>query len=165
MDIYKNFSKKEHTQKELVRIGRIASFTAMLIAVVCAKPLLGSIDEVFQYIQEYTGYFTPGILLIFLIALFWKKATSAAALTAAIGSFVLSLVLSKFYPELPWMDRMGIVFIASAILAFLVVMLQGNADHPKAVKLNTINFKTSTAFNINTLIVILVLIVFYAIWW
>ncbi|MBT8141738.1 MAG: sodium transporter, partial [Gammaproteobacteria bacterium] len=165
MDIYKNFSNKDHSQKELVTVGRIASFTAMLIAVIAAKPLLGSLDEVFQYIQEYTGYFTPGILLIFLMALFWKKATSMAALVAAVGSFALSVCIAKFYPELPWMDRMGIVFIASALMAVVVVMLQGFKDHPKAVDLKAMNFKTSRVFNINTMVICLVLIVFYKTWW
>ncbi len=165
MDIFNNFSSKEHTQKDLVRVGRLASFSAMLIAVIVAKPLLGSVEEVFQAIQKYTGYFTPGILLIFVMALFWKKATSLAALVAAIGSFVLSIGIAQFFPDLPWMDRMSIVFVVSALLAVLVVVMQGFKDHPKAVNLSSINFKTSTAFNINTIIITIILVIFYTLWW
>lgn len=165
MDVYKNFSKKEHSQQELVTIGRIASFVAMLVAVIAAKPLLGSLDEAFQYIQEFTGFFTPGILFIFLSALFWKRATAASALFAAITSLVLSIVFKTLMPEMPFIDRMGLVFVLSGLVAVVEVVISGNKIHPKAVDLQTINFKTSKAFNVNTLVIILILIAFYTIWW
>ena len=165
MDVYKNFSKKEHSQQELVTIGRIASFVAMVVAVIAAKPLLGSLDEAFQYIQEFTGFFTPGILFIFLSALFWKRATAASALFAAITSLVLSIAFKTLMPEVPFIDRMGLVFVLSGLVAVAEVMISGNKIHPKAVDLKTINFKTSKAFNVNTLVIVLILIAFYTIWW
>jgi len=165
MDVYKNFSKKDHTQQDLVRVGRIASLVAMLIAVIVARPLLQSMEGAFQFIQEFTGFFTPGILFIFLSALFWKKATSESALVAAISSLVLSIAFKALIPDVPFIDRMGLVFIISAILAIIVVVMQGNKDHHKAVNLSSINFKTSTAFNVNTLVVGLILAAFYTIWW
>jgi SSS family solute:Na+ symporter len=165
MDVYKNFSKKEHSQQELVTIGRIASFVAMLVAVIAAKPLLGSLDEAFQYIQEFTGFFTPGILFIFLSALFWKRATAASALFAAITSLVLSIAFKTLMPDMPFIDRMGLVFVLSGLVAVAEVLISGNKIHPKAVDLQTINFKTSKAFNVNTLVIVLILIAFYTIWW
>ena len=165
MDVYKNYSKKEHTQQELVTVGRIASFVAMVVAVIAAKPLLGSLDEAFQYIQEFTGFFTPGILFIFLSALFWKRATAASALFAAITSLGLSIAFKTLMPEMPFIDRMGLVFLLSGLVAFIVVMLQGNKVHEKAVDLQAINFKTSKAFNVNTVVIVLILIAIYTIWW
>ena len=165
MDVYKNFSSKEHTQKELVTIGRIASVTAMIIAVIAARPLLSSMEGAFQFIQEFTGFFTPGILFIFLSALFWKKATAASALFAAVTSLILSIAFKALIPEVPFIDRMLMVFLLSALIAVIVVMVQGNQDHPKAVNLQSINFKTSKAFNVNTLVISLILIAFYTIWW
>ena len=72
-------------------VGRIAAVVAILLAIVTARPLLGSFDQAFQYIQEYTGFFTPGIVVIFLLGLFWKRATEAGALAATVGSFALSI--------------------------------------------------------------------------
>ena len=137
----------------------------MLVAVIAAKPLLGSLDEAFQYIQEFTGFFTPGILFIFLSALFWKRATAASALFAAITSLVLSIAFKTLMPEVPFIDRMGLVFVLSGLVAVAEVMISGNKIHPKAVDLQTINFKTSKAFNVNTLVIVLILIAFYTIWW
>jgi len=165
MDVYKNFSKKDHTQQHLVKVGRIASFLAMLIAVIVARPLLQSMEGAFQFIQEFTGFFTPGILFIFLSALFWKKATSASALVAAISSLVLSIGFKALIPDVPFIDRMAMVFIISAVLAVIVVIVQGNKVHEKAVDLGSINFKTSKAFNVNTLVIALILAAFYTIWW
>ncbi len=165
MDVYKNFSSKEHTQKELVTIGRLASVTALVIAVITAKPLLSSMEGAFQFIQEFTGFFTPGILFIFLSALFWKKATAASALFAAVTSLVLSIAFKALIPEVPFIDRMLMVFLLSALVAVIVVMAQGNQDHPKAVNLQSISFKTSKAFNVNTLVISLILVAFYTIWW
>jgi len=165
MDVYKNFSTKEHSQAHLVKVGRSASLIALLIAVFVAKPLLGSMQSAFQFIQEFTGFFTPGILFIFLSALFWKKATAASALWAAVGSLILSVSFKIFFPEVPFIDRMGMVFLLTALIAWTVVKLQGNHDHPKAVNLDSINFKTSKGFNVNTLIVVAILAVFYSLWW
>jgi len=158
MDVYKNFSNKEHSQKHLVKVGRIASIVALIVAVIMAEPLLGSFKSAF-------GHFTPGILFIFLSALFWKKATAESALIAAIGSLVLSFSITIFAPDYPFIHRMGVVFVATAILAFIVVMIQGNKDHPKAVDLGSMNFKTSSIFNLNTIIVLIILTVFYYLWW
>jgi len=165
MDVYKNFSKGEHSQQHLVKVGRTASVVALLIAVLVAKPLLGSMESAFQFIQDFTGHFTPGILFIFLSALFWKKATSLSALVAAIGSLVLSFSIWYFAPDYPFIHRMGIVFVVSGLLALAVVMFQGNKDQPKAVDLGAMSFKTSPVFNFNTIIVLIILVIFYSLWW
>ena len=89
MDVYRTFVH-DASQAKLIMIGRSAVVASLLIAVILAKPLLGSSDEIFQYIQNFTGMFTPGILVIFLVALFWKKATSMSVLIAAILSVLMS---------------------------------------------------------------------------
>ena len=109
MDIYPSFVKEEK-RKNPVLVGRIAAVTAMALAVMTAKPLLGQFDQAFQYIQEFTGFFTPGIVVIFFLGIFWKKATANGALAAAIGSAVLSFLLKQLMPELPFIDRVGVVF-------------------------------------------------------
>ena len=113
MDIFKNFSQEEPSQASLLKVGRFTAVASILIAAIVAKPLLGSFERVFQYIQEFTGLFTPGILVIFLVALFWRKATTLSVLVAAIASVVLSLAIKFVMPELAYIHRMGIVFFIS----------------------------------------------------
>ena len=84
LDFYAPRSKG-HDQEHLVRVGRIAASTAIVLAILAARPLLGSFDQGFQYIQEYTGFFTPGIVVIFVLGLFWKRANEAGAIAAAVG--------------------------------------------------------------------------------
>lgn len=153
------------TERKLVRIGRIAATIAILIAIVAARPLLGGADQAFQFIQEFSGFFTPGITVIFLLGLFWKRATEAGAIGAAIASVVLSWLLRTVAPGIPFMDRMGIVFLLSlglAIVLSLAIKGRGDADR---ITMEGVRFNTSTGFNIAGLGVILILIALYATWW
>ena len=122
LDIYNKIGAPK-SETRLVTVGRIAAVVAILLAILTARPLLGSFDQAFQYIQEYTGFFTPGIVVIFLLGLFWKRATEAGALAATIGSFALSVAIKALWPELPFMDRMGLVFLLALLLAVVCSLL------------------------------------------
>ena len=161
MDIYRYFKANEVTQFNLIKVGRITVVVSLIIAALIAKPLLGSFESIFQYIQNFTGYFSPGIVVIFLVALFWKKATSLSVLIAALISLFGSILISIQFPELPFIHRMSIVFVLSALGCWLTSFLQGYKNQEKAINLNNINFSTSRAFNINTLIVVVVLGIIY----
>ena len=161
MDIYRYFKGNEVTQFNLIKVGRITVVVSLIIAALIAKPLLGSFESIFQYIQNFTGYFSPGIVVIFLVALFWKKATSLSVLIAALISLFGSILISIQFPELPFIHRMSIVFVLSAVGCWLTSFLQGYKNQEKAINLNNINFSTSRAFNINTLIVVVALGIIY----
>ena len=163
MDIFKNFSQQEPSQASLLKVGRFTAVASILIAAIVAKPLLGSFERVFQYIQEFTGLFTPGILVIFLVALFWRKATTLSVLVAAIASVVLSLAIKFVMPELAYIHRMGIVFFISGFSCFITGYLQGYKDQIKAINLSDIDFSTTKAFNINWMIVTSILVTTYVI--
>ena len=166
MDIYKQFVVQDVTDRKLVIVGRSVALISVVVAVLCAQPLLGSLESAFQYIQNFTGFFTPGILVIFLVALFWKKATSLSVLVAAISSLILSLGMFLLAPDdFPFQHRMGIVFFVTGLLCYLTALIQGYEDHEKAIVLSDINFKTSVGFNISTIIVFTVLTIIYSIWW
>lgn len=166
MDIYKQFLAKDVTDKKLVLVGRSVALVSIVIAVLCAQPLLGNLESAFQYIQNFTGFFTPGILVIFLVALFWKKATSLSVFVAAIASLFLSLGMYLLAPDdFPFQHRMGIVFLLTGFLCFITAYIQGYEDQKKAIVLSEINFKTSSSFNLATVIIVLILGVIYAIWW
>lgn len=162
MDIYRSYFRKQAGERELVKTGRWASFLSLLIAVLIA-PMLSGLDQAFQYIQEFTGFISPGALSIFLAGFFYKRATANGALAAAIGSFVFSTLMKLFWPALPWMDRMGIVFL---LCCGLIVLLGRRKPLNEAYTTYRPGlFRTSPLFNILSVVVIAILVVFYWFWW
>ncbi|MBU2881728.1 sodium/sugar symporter [Psychrosphaera sp. B3R10] len=164
MDIYARI-KPGKSQKHYVTTGRIAALVSLAIALVVAEPLLGKFDQAFQYIQEFTGFFTPGIVVIFVMGMFWSKATSAGALSAAIGSAAFSILLKVMWPELPFMDRVGLVFLLCLALCVVVSLMTKTTSTNSSVSLDEVSFETDKNFNIAAIGIILVLTGFYATWW
>jgi SSS family solute:Na+ symporter len=164
MDVYKPL-RPQTSQQRLVLIGRLTAVAALIIAIVMARPLLGSFDQAFQYIQEFTGFFTPGICVIFLLGMFWERCTVTGALVAAIASVLLSLALRMAWPALPFMDRVGIVFLACLAIAVVLSLAQTRRDPALRVELKGVDYSTSTGFNIAALVITAILIGIYATWW
>jgi SSS family solute:Na+ symporter len=163
-------------EKHLVLVGRIVAALAVVIALIAARPLLGNSDQAFQFIQEFSGFFTPGITVIFLLGLFWKPATEAGAIVAAITSVLLSYILkmgipSPWLPEalnawlFPFMNRMMFVFLVSLFLAMAISLLVKGRGDANRVTMEGVSFRTTTAFNIGGVGVVLILIALYATWW
>src|SRR5579884_2040387 len=163
LDIYAKLGAAKD-ERRLVVVGRLAACAAILLAILSARPLLGSFDQAFQYIQEYTGFFTPGIVVIFLLGLFWPRATEAGALAAAAGSFVLSIALKALWPSLPFLDRMGLVFLL-ALAAAVAISLRRPTPHAGSRIDTRVDYRTSPAFNLGALGVIAILTALYAVWW
>lgn len=156
---------REHDQKHIVRVGRITAAVAMLLAVLTARPLLGSFDQAFQYIQEYTGFFTPGIVAIFVLGLFWKRANEAGALAAAAGSFVLSIALKLGWPSLPFMDRVGLVFLLAVALAVVVSLATKGGGERDRIRSDDVSYRTTPSFNVAGAAVVAILVALYAVFW
>ena len=151
-------------ERHLVRVGRITAASAVLIACLTARPLLGKSDQAFQFIQEFTGFFTPGITVIFLLGLFWKRANEAGAIVAAAGSVLLSYVLKLGWPQLPFMDRMGVVFLATLALAVAVSLTTRARAEANRIDAR-VDYATGTGFNVAALAVLGILVALYATWW
>ena len=164
LDIYGKY-QRGRSQRHYVRIGRCVSLMAMIIAILTARPLLGELDQAFQYIQEFTGFFTPGVVALFLLGMFWSKTTARGALAAAIGSAVLSLLFKLLLPEMPFMDRVGYVFIACIALAAIVSIMNKQLVHARAIDLGEIDFSTDRSYNAAMVAVSMILIAFYVTWW
>lgn len=174
MDIYQPFFNKNASEKQLVKVGRFSGITALIIAILIA-PLLGNIPQAFQYIQEYTGIVSPGILAIFILGLFWKKTTTKAAVVAAFISIFIAFYFkmgqnewidSALFPNLPWMHQMGLTFLLTAAIMILISLTQNKGDDDdKGIFLGNKLFKTSPFFNVMSFAIILVLIVLYSIFW
>ena len=187
LDVYKKKLNVEASEQKLVNIGKMTIIAAMIIAVIVA-PFLG-IDKKggFQYIQEYTGFVSPGVFAMFILGFFWKKTTSNAAMFAMIGGFLMSIVF-KFMPhfvdlsflngmgfsvpnaegvyEIPFMDRMGFVFLICVIGMYLISIYETQ----RGVKTNGLDvdksmFKVSPGFTLGSLIIVAVLAALYTFFW
>ena len=160
-------------ERQLVLVGRITAVIATLLAIFTARPLLGSLDQAFQYIQEFSGFVTPGITVIFLLGLFWPRATEAGALVGAVASVVFSLIFwfpaewggIAAFNAVPFMDRMLIVFFASLALAVIVSLARPARADSNRIVMQGVSFATTRGFNIAGVLVILILIALYATWW
>lgn len=165
LDIYKRFFNKEATDKKVVITGRWVIVFAFIIALAIA-PALKSFGQGFQYIQEFTGFISPGILAMFLMGFFWKRSNSNGALAATIASIPLSAFLKYSFPEIPFMNRMGLVFLACVALIVVIGLLDPKSrENPKALNVETSMFKVSTGFLIGSIIVSAILAALYLVYW
>lgn len=137
MDIYKQFINKNARERQLVTVGRITSVSALLIALIAVYPLMGGIDQAFQFIQEYSAFVYPGVVVIFGLGLLWKRASGAAAVAAAFGTFFFSILFKFTLPDVPFLIRSGYVFIV-LIVMFVTISLYNN----KAVKADELSENT-----------------------
>ena len=116
MDVYKQFINKNASEKKLVNVGRLTSLCALVIAMIAVYPLMGGIDQAFQFIQEYSAFVYPGVVVIFGLGLLWKRSSGTAAVVCAIGTFAFSIIYKFAFPEMPFLIRSGVVFITLVIL-------------------------------------------------
>lgn len=174
MDIYRQQINRNATDKQTVTVGRITAAVALVIAMFIA-PRLGSLGQAFQFIQEYTGIVSPGILAVFLTGLFWKRATNKAAIWGVILSVPIALYFkvapngwsdASVFVTLPFMDQMMITALLS--IAVIVVMSHiegGGKPNEKGIALSKGLFKTSRAFNIGAIAIILICTILYTLFW
>ncbi|RFM25658.1 sodium/sugar symporter [Deminuibacter soli] len=190
LDIYGKYFNKNASEKKLVSVGRWAVIISMLIAAVIA-PALQSLDQAYQFIQDYVGLIAPSVLAIFLLGLFWKKTTSNAALFATIGGFLLSVIF-KFLPnfvnlsflsgsgfsipvtqkdgsiqyEMPFLDRMGITFLIIVIIMVIMSRLRPNSgNNGKPLEMDTTMFRVTPAFVISSIIILGILTALYTVFY
>ncbi|ATA93891.1 sodium/glucose cotransporter [Capnocytophaga canimorsus] len=178
MDIYKQNINKNASQKQLVNVGRISAAVALVIALFVA-PALGNINQMFQYIQEYTGLVSPGILAVFMMGLFYKRATNKGAIWGILLSAVIAFYfkvgpngwmadssISSLFVILPWMHQMMITWIVSMIIIAVISYFDNKgAVSEKAIITNSNTFKTDTTFNLASYTIIIMLVVLYALFW
>ncbi len=171
LDIYKKYFNKEASEKKMVSVGRWAVLIAMVIAGLVA-PALKSLDQAYQFIQEYVGFVSPGVLAIFLLGLFWKRATASAALGGAVLTIPLSTVL-KFLPvwtnggfsEIAFLNRMVITFVAITVLMIVMSLAKPKKEGVHVIEVDNAMFKITTGFAVGSIIISGILIALYTVFW
>ena len=174
MDIYKQYINPKASDKATVNMGRLSAAAALIIAGVMA-PLLGGLDQAFQFIQEYTGIVSPGILAVFMLGLFWKKTTNKAAIVGALASIPIAMYFkvapngwstSSIFVDVPFMDQMGYTLLLTmGVIALVSYMQHKGKDDEKGIPITKDLFKTSPLFNIGSFAVMLILVALYSLFW
>jgi solute:Na+ symporter, SSS family len=165
MDLYKPYFSKRTDGSDLVPVGRISVIVALLIAVMLA-PALDTMPQMFQYIQEYTGVVSPGILAVFLMGLFWKKTNSTGAIVGVISSIPVALMLKLLPVQMPFLDQMLYTSLITGAIIVMVSLVTANHDEdPKAIPLDKETFKTPRNFNIAAYVIMIILVVLYTVFW
>ena len=174
MDIYKQYINTVADDRQTVNMGRISALVALIIASIMA-PLLGGIDQAFQFIQEYTGVVSPGILAVFLLGLFWKKATNRGAIVGALMSIPIAMYFkvapkgwsdSSLFLDLPFLDQMGYTtLLTMAVIAVVSWSENNGSDDAKGIAISSSTFRTGPIFNIGAFAVMIALTVLYGLFW
>jgi len=172
LDIYKKYFNKGASEKKIVRVGRWSVIICMLIAAI-VTPSLKSLDQAYQFIQEYVGFFSPGVLAIFLLGMFWKKTTAGAALAGALLTIPISILL-KFlpawthgvFPDYPFLDRMTITFFSIAIIMTLISLLNPKSEKDShTIEMDKSMFRVSPGFIFGSIIICGILAALYTVFW
>ena len=174
MDIYKQYINPNADDRATVRMGRISAVVALAIASVMA-PLLGGIDQAFQFIQEYTGVVSPGILAVFILGLFWKKTTNKGAITGALASIPIAMYFkvapkgwsdSALFVDLPFLHQMGYTALLTMLVIAVVSWSQNKGvDDEKGIAISQETFKTGSIYNVGAFAVMIVLVALYGLFW
>ena len=174
MDIYKPYFNKNASDKATVNTGRLSAAVALIIACVMA-PLLGGIDQAFQFIQEYTGVVSPGILAVFLLGLFWKKTTNKSAIIGVLFSVPIAMYFkvapkgwsnASVFVDIPFMNQMGYTLMLTMLVIGIASYIENKGvNDAKGITLSKPLFKTSPIFNIGAYAILMILTALYAILW
>ncbi|MDO6431847.1 sodium/solute symporter [Flavitalea sp. BT771] len=193
LDIYKKYFNKEAGEQKMVWTGRITVVTAMIIAILFTwKDLLGIGGKGgFTFIQQYTGFISPGVFAMFILGMFWKRTTGAAAIAGLITGFVLCVFFNQFAPQvighetllytafptqeevngalttvwkIPFLICMGLAFLFT-MLVMIVISLGGPKVNPKAFELDKTMFKVQPSTLVLIIITLVILMALYVKFW
>jgi SSS family solute:Na+ symporter len=172
LDIYKKFFDKNASEKKIVSVGKWVVIISLVIAGLVA-PSLRTLDQAYQFIQEYVGFISPGVLAIFLLGLFWKRTTSAAALAGTLLTIPVSTLLkflpqwtSGRFPDYPFLDRMTITFALIIVVMVVMSLLRPQEKHDRGhIEIDLHYFKVSPGCMAGSIIIFGILTGLYASFW
>ncbi len=172
LDIFRKFFRPAASERQLVLTGRWTVIISMVVASIVA-PALRTLDQAYQFIQEYVGFISPGVLVIFLLGFFWRRATATAALVAALLTIPLSTLLKYLpywtggaFPDLPFLDRMSIVFVFLLLLMIVISLYDRRSrTQPRIIQIDTTMFRVTPPFVVGSVLIIGILTALYTVFW
>ena len=172
LDIYKKYFNKEASERKMVIVGRWAVVVSMVIAGI-VTPALKTLDQAYQFIQEYVGFISPGVLAIFLMGFFWKRTTATAAMAGALLTIPMSTVL-KFlpvwtngaFPDFPFLDRMSITFVSIVMVMIAITLINPKKENEShVIEIDKSMFRITTGFAFGSILIMGILVALYTVFW
>jgi solute:Na+ symporter, SSS family len=189
LDIYKKYINKDASEQKTVQMGRVVALVALIVAIMFTwKDVLGiSSAGGFTYIQKYTGFISPGVFAMFLLGMFWKRTTGAAAVVGVITGVAFCLFFNEYAPavfgnntwfytayptihdgktvyEIPFLIAMGLSFFFTVFI-MVVMSLAGPKINAKAFLLDKTMFKLSPKIVSLIVVILLLLTALYVKFW
>ncbi len=164
LDLYKKYFNKGATEANMVSVGKVVIIVAMIIAIIMA-PQLRRFDQAFQFIQDFTGLISPGVVAIFLLGMFWKRTSGLAALVAALATLPLGIAFNEWAPSIPFLHRMGYVFLILVAVMVVISLIKPRQPGESEVEVNTDMFRVSKGFAVGALLLIGILSALYIAFW
>jgi SSS family solute:Na+ symporter len=164
LDLYKKYFKKDASESHQVNVGKVAIVVSMVIAIVMA-PQLSRFDQAFQFIQDFTGLISPGVVAIFLLGMFWKRANGTAALVAALATLPLGIGFNEWFPAIPFMHRMGYVFLILVPVMAIISLAMPKKPGAGEIVVEPGMFRISGGFAVGVLLIMGVLAALYTVFW
>lgn len=193
LDIHKKYFARDSSEKQQVWIGRVTVLVAMIVALMFTwKDLLGIGGEGgFTFIQKYTGFISPGVFAMFILGMFWKRTTGAAAIAGVITGFLLSVFFNNYAPSvlghetwlytayetqersgdivktvwrIPFLINMGWSFFFTLVL-MISMSFAGPKVNPKAFMLDSSMFRINNRTAVLIVVTIILLTLLYVKFW
>jgi solute:Na+ symporter, SSS family len=164
LDLYKKYFNRNASERNMVNIGKITIVVAMIIAIIMS-PQLRRFDQAFQFIQDFTGLISPGVVAIFLLGMFWKRASAAAALAAALATLPLGIAFNEWAPAIPFLHRMGYVFLILVALMVAVSLIVPRKEGEDHIEVTSDMFRTSKSFAIGAFLLLGIIAALYTAFW
>jgi SSS family solute:Na+ symporter len=163
-DLYKKYFNRNASEHNMVWTGKVVVIVSMIIAILTA-PQLKRFDQAFVFIQDFTGLISPGVIAIFMLGMFWRKASGFSALVAALCTIPLGVGFNAWYPEIPFLHRMGYVFLILVAMMVVISLVRPRKEGEGEVIVEKEMFKMSNSFAIGSLLVMGILAALYTIYW
>jgi SSS family solute:Na+ symporter len=186
LDVYKKYIKKDASEKNMVNTGRIAILCALIVSIFLTWSDALGIGGAggFTFIQKYTGFISPGVFAMFILGMFWKRTTGAAAVVGVITGFLLSVVFNVYAPawfgpetflytayknsagvyEIPFHICMGLAFFFT-MLIMILISLGGPKINPKAFVLDKSMFKLQPGIIAMIVVTLMIISLLYVRFW
>jgi SSS family solute:Na+ symporter len=176
----------QNKERQMVWIGKLVAAISIGLAVVFEwKDLLGISGEGgFTFIQKYTGFISPGVFAMFILGMFWKRTTGAAAVAGLLTGFGMSIFFNSFAVpllgqetilytafknnegiyEIPFLINMGWAFFFT-MAVMVAISLSGPRVNPKAFALDKEMFKLGPSTIVMIVVTLFILAALYAKFW
>lgn len=164
LDLYKKYFNRDASEANMVNVGKIAIIAAMVIAIIMA-PQLSRFDQAFQFIQDFTGLISPGVVAIFLLGMFWRRTSAPAALVAALATLPLGIAFNEWAPNIPFLHRMGYVFLILTALMIVISLISPRKESQDHIEVHPDMFRTSRSFAVGAFLLLGILTALYIAFW